>query len=62
MATKKIEVSVQFMEMVLECGTTSDVEWVDATAYNAFNILKENNIKPYCQYESYDDFINNKGE
>jgi len=53
MATKKIEVSVQFMEMVLECGTTSDIEWVDATAYN---------VKPYCQFESYDDFFNNEGE
>ena len=62
MATKKIEVDASFIKAVLACGTTCYADDIDATACNAFNILKKNKIKPYCKYASYDDFISNEGE
>jgi hypothetical protein len=56
MATKKIEVSVDFMKSVCACGTAISVEDVDSVAYGAFYHLKKNNIKPYCKFESYEDY------
>ena len=47
MATKKIEVDASFIKAVLACGTTCYADDIDATACNAFNILKKNKIKPY---------------
>ena len=64
MTTKKIEVSVDFMKAVVDCCTINygEEEDVDSVAHSAFHHLKKGKIKPYCKFESFEDYIDKRND